>query len=107
MTMEREIRRDRPLTEEEIKSRENMSNLGKEYLASAQMLKERAEQLKRQLDVMPLCDRKRAELRIALIEQEIRETKRIGAEASGFYESGHRFLPKQNKNSVYPGAYLC
>lgn len=95
------------LTSEEIRSRENMERLGREYSESADRLKERVDQLKSRLDVMPLEERKRAELRIALLEQEIRETRRTGAEAGGFYKPGHRFLPRQNRSAVWPGAYLC
>ena len=56
---------------------------------------------------MPLCERRRAELRIALLEQEVRESRRTGAEAGSFYTSGHRFLTKQNRKNPWKGAYLC
>ena len=95
------------LTDEQLRSRENMKALCEEYTASADKLRARIAELKGNLDTMPLRERKLAEKRIALLEQEIRECLKTGAEAGGFYLPGHRFLPRQSKNSVYPGAYIC
>ncbi len=97
----------RDLTEAEIRSRENMRRLAEEYIDSSDMLKERIKTLQSGLECMPLCERRRAELRIALLEQEVRESRRTGAEAGSFYTSGHRFLTKQNRKNPWKGAYLC
>ena len=85
------------LSEEQLRSRENMKNLCREYNDSADRLKERVDELKARLDSMPLSERKKAEKRIEVLEQEIRESRRTGADAGGFYLPGHRFLPHQNK----------
>ena len=95
------------LTDEQVRSRENMKALSDEYTASADKLRQRIELLKSKLDTMPLKERKLAEKRIELLQQEIRETLRIGSEAGNYYLPGHRFLPRQSKSSVYPGAYIC
>lgn len=95
------------LTNDQLRSRESMKALGDEYTASADKLRERIELLKSRLDTMPLKERKLAEKRIELLQQEIRETLRTGSEAGNYYLPGHRFLPRQSKNAVYPGAYIC
>lgn len=95
------------LSEDKLRSQENMKNLCKEYNESADKLEKRVAELKTLLSVMPLAERKIAEQRIAVLEQEIRESRRTGADAGGFYLPGHRFLPHQNKSAIYPGAYIC
>lgn len=66
------------LSPEQIRSRENMARLGREYHESADKLKERVIFLKEMMKIMPQADRKIVEARIALLEQEIRESKRTG-----------------------------
>lgn len=95
------------MTAQELRSRENMEKLGREYLRSAELLKGRIEQLKKGLDGMPLRERKQAELRIATLEQEMRDARRTGDEVGAFYLPGHRFLPRQKKSAVWPGMYIC
>ena len=93
--------------QELMESKMAMERLGKEYLASADALRARIEQLRSTLDKLPASEKRGVERRIALLEQEIRDAKRIGADAAGFYLPGHRFLPKGSRQSMYPGAYIC
>lgn len=95
------------LPKDKLRSQEDMKNLCKEYNDSADKLEQRVKELKALLDVMPLAERKIAERRIAILEQEIRESRRTGADAGSFYLPGHRFLPHQNKSTIYPGVYIC
>lgn len=97
----------RSLSPEEVRSRENMKRLGREYHESAERLRERIAFLREMIKVMTPGERKVVEARIALLEQELRECHRTGNEAGSFYLPGHRFLPKPKKRGVWPGSYLC
>jgi len=95
------------LSPEQIRGREDMARLGREYRASADKLYERLHELREKLLTAPPEEKKMIKARLALLEREMYDTRRIGADAETFYLPGHRFLPHGNKSAMRTGTYLC
>ena len=88
-------------------SRARMEKLGKEYTESVEQLRNRVQELRMLTGLLTLSakERKLIERRIELLEKEIREARRTGSEAAGFYLPGHRFLPMESK--AQRSRYVC
>ena len=95
------------LSPEQVKGREDMARLGQEYRRSADKLQSRLAELKSALLFAPPKERKMIKARIALLEREMYDARKIGADAETFYLPGHRFLPRGSKTAMQTGRYVC